>query len=230
MKILLGILLIATLTACNNTLVTDTEVEAVQKVIDFYGGECLRHKGFETRNGKTETYFLLEMSQSELIESYSNVLEIPASNIAYLFYSNLKGEQNNYTHVKVKINPSSGKPYEHSFSATDLKEVEKLVQVIQNVSDKIRSKNYEGLLSEFDEEIASSLTMDQLQQFCSEADTTYGDVNATQFQGFSYFDSEEDNRALVHLLGIMIRQGKNTPISLYIDRHSKRVVTLKYEF
>jgi len=102
MRKIIGILLIGVLTACNNVGVTDTEVQAVQSVLDFYGGICNRHKGFNSENGETDTYFELEMSQSELIESYSNMLELPASNIAYLFYSNLNDEQDNYTHVKVK--------------------------------------------------------------------------------------------------------------------------------
>ncbi|HLU84829.1 MAG TPA: hypothetical protein VKZ45_05095 [Vicingaceae bacterium] len=230
MRKIIGILLIGVLTACNNVGVTETEVQAVQSVLDFYGGICNRHKGFEAKNGETDTYFELEMSQSELVESYSNMLELPASNIAYLFYSNLNDEQDNYTYVKVKINLSNGQSHEYSYSARDLKEIESLTPLLQSITDKIKAQDYEGLISQFDKNIASNLTSEQLKAYCVPYDSAYGRVDNTQFQGYSFFEGETDNRPLAHIAGIMIRENENTPISLFIDRKSKKVVTMKYDF
>jgi hypothetical protein len=230
MKKLFGILLVLVMAACNNVSVTDTEVKAVQSVLDFYGGICNRYKGIDFKNGTKETYFELEMSQSELIESYSNMLEMPASNIAYLFYSNLKDEQKNYTLVKVKINLTTGQSHEYSYSAPDLKEMERFTPVLQTVSEKIKAHDYNGLLSQFDTAIASNLTAEQLKIYCSPYDSAYGQVKQVYFQGYAYFEPENENRALVHLAGAMLREKKNTPISLSIDRKTKRVLTMKYEF
>ena len=44
-KIISAFVLIALLYSCkNNALVTEKEVNAVQYVVDFYGGICYRHK------------------------------------------------------------------------------------------------------------------------------------------------------------------------------------------
>jgi hypothetical protein len=218
------------MTSCSNVGVTDIEVEAVQSVLDFYGGVCNRHKGFETKNGETKTYFELEMSKSELIESYSNMLELPASNIAHLFFSNLKNEQDNYSYVKVTINLSGGQSSEYNYTVDDLTELESLTSILQSVAKEIKTKNYRDLLSHFDTSIATTLTAEQLTSYCTPYDSAYGEINKTQFQGYAFFESEDDNRPLAHVAGIMIREKENTPISLFIDRESKKVITMKYEF
>lgn len=229
MRKLIGILIIGILSACNNVGVTDTEVQAVQSVLDFYGGICNRHKGFSTTNGKKETYFELEMSQSQLIESYSSILELPASNIAYLFYSNLGSEQDNYTQVKVKINLSNEQSHEFTYGSEDLKEIEKMTPILQRASEKIKSEDYEGLLSHFDKKLASTLNSNLLKAYCTPYDSAYGKIEETQFQGFTFFETKEDNRPLVQLTGIMIRENTNTPITLVLDRESNRILTMKYD-
>ena len=232
MRKAIGILIIGIglLSACNNAGVTNTEMQAVQSVLDFYGGICNRHKGFETKNGKTETYFELEMSKSKLIESYSDMLELPASNIAYLFYKNLNKEQDNYTYIKVKINLSNGQSSEYNYYADDLKEVEKLTPILQIVSKEIKEGDYDGLLSQFDEKIAANLSVEKLKSYCAPYDSAYGQIDQTQFQGFAFFQGEQDSKPLAHLAGIMIRKKGNTPISLFVDRKSEKVVTMKYKF
>lgn len=230
MRKIIGILLIGVLSACNNVGVTETEAQAVQSVLEFYGGVCNRYKGFKSENGKTDTYFTLDMSESELIESYSNLLKLPASNIAYLFYSNLDDEQDNYTHVKVKINLSNGRSREFSYKAEDLKEIENLIPVLQIASEKIKSQDYKGLLSQFDKDIASTLSADQMKTYCTYYDSAYGKIDMTQFQGFAFFEGKDDNRPLARLAGIMIRENTNTPISFNIDRESRKIVTMKYGF
>lgn len=49
--------------SCKDALVTNNEKDAVQKVLNFYGGICNRSKGFTSKNGDMETYFVLEMEK-----------------------------------------------------------------------------------------------------------------------------------------------------------------------
>ena len=237
--------LIALVTSCaekkegeqKNTLlsnfvsITDNEDKGIKEILDFYGGKCKYAVGAlaSTTEGKSK-YFELEMSQSELIESYSNMLELPASNIAYIFYSNLNEEKNNYTHVKVKINLSGGEPYEYSITAEELEEIKVLAPILETTSGLIESQDYEGLLSQFDKEIATGLNAAQLGAYCTPYDSAYGKVETAQFQGYSFFKDNETHRPLVHIVGILKRGRNNTPISLFVDRKTKKVVTMKYEF
>ena len=230
MKKILAILLIVVFTACNNNGVTEKEVQSVKKVLDFYGGVCNRIKGFSITNGVKEKYFELEMSKSELIESYSNMLEMPASNVAYLFYSNLGSEQSKYNQIKVKINLNNGKSFESAYPAAEIKEVENFIPVLNDVSLKIKLKDYKGLMLLFDTNLVSGLNENQLKSYCSPSDSAYGKIKETQFQGYAFFKSETDKREMVHLAGILVRQNNNTPISLFIDRKSKKILTMKFKF
>jgi len=228
-----GILLIGLITTCGNVespFITDTEVDAVESVLSFYGGICNRSKGFEMKNGVTETYFELKMSRSELIESYIEVLEMPASNVAYLFYSNLKDEKENYTHIKVIIQLPDNELEEFYYSVKDLNEISKLTNTLHHLSDNIKSNDYDRLLSLFDDDIAVNMTNLQIEKYCAPYDSLYGKIIRTEFQGFRFFKDETSNTPLVHLAGIMLREKDNTPISIYINRNSKKISTLKYEF
>jgi len=218
------------LVGCDNIGVTETEVKAVQVVLNRYGGECHRFKGFETENGITQTYFELEMSKSKALEKYSEILEIPASNIAYLFYSNLNDEKKNYTHVKVKINLNNGKQQEFYYPHEDIETMEKFAPILSDISNQFKSQDYEAFFNDFDRDIARNLNMDQIHSLCSEYDSLYGNAIEIQLQGFTFHDSAADNRALLRLFGIMKRKKKNTPISAYIDRNSKKLVGFGFEY
>lgn len=215
--------------SCKNAIVSEREVQAVQAVLDFYGGVCNRHKGFKKEKGKEEVYFGLEMSESKLIESYSDMLGMPASNIAYLFYTNLKEEKEKYTHIKVKINLTGGHSQEFYYSTQDLKEVETLTPVLQTVSEIIKTKDFNALYSLIDQSFAAEVSADQLKSYCTPFDSAYGQIRTTQFQGFSFFHDKDSNREQALLNGIMLRTGKNTPISVVVDRQNKKVFGIRFE-
>jgi len=230
MKKILLILLIVVFTACNNNGVTEKEVQSVKKALDFYSGICNRIKGFSIKNGVEEKYFELEISKSKLIESYSNMLEMPASNIAYLFYSNLGNEQSKYNQIKVKINLNNGKSFESAYPAIEIKEVEDFIPMLNDVTLKIKLKDYKGLMSLFDTNIVSGLNENQLKFYCAPIDSAYGEIKESQFQGYAFFNSKTEKREMIHLAGILVRQKSNTPISLFIDRKSKKILTMKFKF
>lgn len=231
MRTFIAILLIGVLTGCGGKpWSTDTEVQAVQNVLNFYGGQCNRHKGFKKTSGEeTETYFELEMSGSELIEFYSDKLALPASNIAYIFYSSLNEEQANYTNVKVKINLADNKSHRYSYTASDLIEIEKSIPILQSVSENIKAKDYDLLDSQFDVEAFPDLTPSLIKSYCAPYDSAYGEIEKTQFQGFAFFESEGDKKPLVHIGGMMKREKNNVPISLIINRENLKVGVLKFE-
>ena len=226
----IGVLLIGLLTACGNIVVSETEEKAAQSVLEFYGGTCQQSKGVTSTDGVTNTYFELEMSNSALLDSYASMLEMPASNIAFLFFSNLKDDRTKYTQIKVKINLTTGESYENTYSTKDLVEVESLIPILAEVSDKIKAHDYEGFRALFVQEEETNVSAEQLQSHCAPLDSAYGNIDQTQFQGYAFFESEQDERALVHLAGIQIREKENTPISLYIDRKSKGITTFKNKF
>ena len=230
MKKIVGILLIGLLTACNNVVVTKQEEKAVGVVLDFYGGICNRKKGFHSKNGSKETYFELEMSKSKIIEQFSSMLELPASNIAYLFYSNLKEEQDNYTEVHVTIKLTKGETYKFIYKSKDLKEIEKFTPILEEVSSKFKSQDIVGILSDFDKEIAKDIDVELFEKTCFKVDSAFGKINKTYFHGFMFTEFTEYKDPIVQLVGIMKREKQDIPLTLYINRKTKKLVSLKNEF
>ncbi len=231
MKKISCILLLAFLAACGALGVSKKETEAVQKVLDYYGGACNRTKGFKTNNGNTRTYFELELSESDLIEKYyPGFPELPGSNAAYLFYSNLGEEQSNYTDIKAKISYKKGESHEYAYTNDDLKEVEELMPLFRLVADKMKSEDYQAIIEKFDTLTVKSLNTDTFKRFVAPYDSAFGKIKETQFAGFKFFRSNDDYRRMVYMAGIIIREKENTPIRITIDRTIRQILAIKFEF
>lgn len=88
----------------NLVSITDNEDKGIKEILRIYEGYCKYAIGYSasTIKGKKK-YFELEISKSDIIEKYARIAEMPASNIAYLFYRNLKNENNNYDEIHVVI-------------------------------------------------------------------------------------------------------------------------------
>jgi len=230
MKPLIGLFLfLVLLTSCNDVAVSDREVQAVQSVLDFYGGVVNRSKGFSYENGQKQTYFKLAISESELLEAYKDFIELPASNIAYLFYKNLEAEQGNYTHVQVEITSLAGEVVEYEYAAEDLLEVDRFLPIMKQVSHHFETEDMNGLLAQFD----PSLPYEELIAYTHPYDSAFGRVQDIQFQGFSFYEVEgkgDTPRPMIHLGGIMQREKENTPLSLFIDRRSQVILSMNFNF
>lgn len=223
------LLLSLVLFSCKDALVTNNEKDAVQKVLNFYGGICNRSKGFTSKNGDMETYFVLEMEKSNLIESYSEILELPASNIAYLFYSNLRNEQKNYTTIKVVLKLENGKAEEFEYSTWKLKQIKKIIPALNSIIDDVKYQNFKNLHTKFDPMIAKDITPEALKDFLFPTDSAYGITKEYQFHGFNYF-YDEDNRPLIELVNVMMREKANTPLIIVLDKKNKTILGIKDHF
>ena len=216
--------------------VSDNEYNGVADAVNFYGGVCNRHKGFETKNGEKKTYFELEMKDSELLESYSQIIEMPSSNIAYLFYKNLgKEEKEKYSFVRVTIDFKNGENHQSDYYLEDLERLINNVDKIKYTTKLMINNDYSKLFSHFDKELAPDLTIEQLSTLCKQVDSQYGQIESVQFQGFSFFNvSEPTEKELLHLAGIHLRNGQNTPFSIFIDpnrgENEEYLNTLKFKF
>ncbi len=216
--------------------VSDNEYNGVADAVNFYGGVCNRHKGFETKDGEKKNYFELEMKDSELLESYSQVIEMPTSNIAYLFYKNLgKEEKEKYSFIRVTIDFKNGEKHQTDYDLVDLERLSKNVERIKYTTDLMIKKDYSTLFTHFDKEVAPDLTIEQLSSLCTKVDSQYGQIDSIQFQGFSFFDvSKPTEKELLHLAGIHLRNGQNTPFSIFVDpnrgENEEYLNTLKFEF
>ena len=197
--------------------VTDNEYKGVAEVLDFYGGICNRHIGFTSKDGEKQTYFELEMMQNELLEKYSQIIEMPLSNIAYLFYKNLKEEKEKYSFIRVTINFKDGEIEQKDYPIEKLEIVSKKVNTLTHASDLIGTSNYKRLFELIDLESSPNITVEKLESICTQVDNRFGVVDSLLFQGFSFFQPLDSQKEFLHLAGAQFRNGQNMPFSIFID-------------
>ena len=228
MKRILTLLILTLIsTSCKKDIgVTDKEVNSVQQVLNFYEGECLRHKGFETKNGETITYFELEMSKSPLLESNAKNLKAHSGNIAYLFYSSLDDEKSNYNQVKVKINLQDGTSSEFSYSDKEIEEIENLMPKIDNISDLIKKKDFDTLTKLFDKFI--ELETSQIAELFNNLDNQYGIVKQSQFQGFEYKETNNIGQ-VIKVNVVQVREKVALTMVLVFNRNNRNLIAIEFE-
>jgi len=126
--------------------ISDNEDKGVKEILAFYGGQCKYAIGASasTKDGKKK-YFELEMSQSVVLEDYANKIEMPASNIAYLFYSNLKDEKSSYDEIHSIIILKDGTKKTFEYSTEKLELVDKRMSLAKKTVDLLTNKDYENL-------------------------------------------------------------------------------------
>lgn len=208
----------------------DNEKTSAQAIVDFYGGEIEVSPGVFMNEGKNEKYVQIELRKSELIESYIDMIDIPASNIAYLFYAGLQSKAIEYDFIKVLIATENGTQKMFNFYIKNITDVPEYIEILNKTSNLLRDKNAAGLHSLFNPEIGKELSEATLKQYINSQDSIYGAISETQFQGFSKFETEDDNQQVIQLYGIMIRSKENCPICVFIDRETKEVLTIEDSF
>lgn len=228
-RILLSIIL---LTSCNYTKSSKLESEGVQKVVDFFGGTCTSSKGIRLEKGIPQEYFELKMSNSKLLNTYSNMPELVASNIAYIFYSNLGEEEKKYDYIEVVILFSDKNIYKYECSMDNIQKAYQLIPIWGEVTEKMKQQDCDSLLNYFDTNVVD-VDVKFLKTYCNSYDSAYGKISKIEFQGFMLFDDgieEYAGKTMIHLAGITLREKKRIPISLYIDTKSKKILRMDTEY
>ena len=227
MKKILSIIILLCFISCNNTTsVTVKEENAVQQVLNFYNGECLRSKGVKSENGNNKSYFELEMSKSELLNAKSKNLKTHSANIAYLFYSNLDEEKKNYQEIKVKIILDNGTNQQFLYSNIELSEVEKLQSYRNEIINKITGKEYEKLLSLFDKAI--NIDAKNIENLFATLENQYGKINKIQSQGFEFRETNNYGNVIVMKEAVVFEKIVLS-MNLIIKRENSKLISIEFE-
>lgn len=209
---------------------SDNEKKGVAAVVEFYGGSCGWSKGFEYENGKNEDYFELNISGSALMQKYADKVEMPASNAAYLFYSQLGKDQKKYSHIHVNVDLKKYDRYEISYPTKDLNEISKFTPYVALIEQLMHAKDYATLWATFDEEIQAELSEEILRDFFEKTNAECGLMSELQFQGFRLYESDDDGRPMVQLACVAVREKENTPLSLFFDREARKLMGMNEKF
>lgn len=224
--LMIGLLL---LSSCGSITASDTEKNALKAVEKVYGGTASWRKGFNTNNGETLTHFEISLSNSDVVKERRGIASMPASNIAYIFYSNITDEdRSNYDFFKIKliIDTDTAK---FEFDKNEVAQVGDYVPFMEAVNQKIMNKDYTSLFNDFLTD-NPALTVESLASYLTGVDNEYGEVKEMMFEGYEFTQTTDGNYDLIHLSAKQHREKEDTAFSLFIDTKTKKIHTLKFDY
>jgi hypothetical protein len=214
--------------SCKDALkLSAREQKGVEEVLSFYGGECKYSKGFRAGTAGKSNYFELEVSKVEFPDVYENISELPASNIAYLFYKHLDSEKEKYSFIKSVVKFNSGKIFEKEFPVKDLEAVVSKGEVIDRVLGLLRNAKYDEISSQLanNTEIVS-YDKGKLIQEIKRVDAEYGVVK--NFHPLGFRIRSIDGRKILHYSALTTRDKGSVNFSIDIDIGSNEILVVRY--
>ncbi|WP_207532955.1 hypothetical protein [Desertivirga arenae] len=146
MRRLLLIFAIFNFSGCGLVSTSKNETKAVQAVANFYGGFCEPTIGVsastETGNKK---FFELKVTESNALEQFKNSPEIAASNVAYLFYTHLKEEKNQYSEIRSQLVFKDADAYIASYPSADLALIESKLKLVEQLTYLLKSNMFHAI-------------------------------------------------------------------------------------
>ena len=205
--------------AVNFVSITDNEDKGVKDVLDFYGGYCEYSIGtsFSTDEGKKK-YFELKLTKSEVADKFASVREFTASNVAYIFYKNLKNENRKYDEIHSVLILNRKDKYEYKYSTAKLDTISAKLKVFNKVFELIKTKNYDGLKTVLSNDSYKDSDKNQMILNLKKIDTAYGNIKGVLIYGFRFDRQNEFN--VLTILGVFLRDKQNNPITINVDLNS----------
>jgi hypothetical protein len=200
--------------------ITNNEDKGIKEIINYYGGKCKYGISYTiAENANKIKCFKLELSQSPLAQRYSKIPEMVASNVAFFFYKNLKGEKNKYDAIQSAIILDDGKEYSFTYSIDQLEIVNKRTSLFNKINNLIKEKDYKAINSLLNDSTLIKYDKAALISNMSKIDSSFGDVKSFNMAGFR-FSNLDKGRQILHLCGIIVRKKENNEFSIDIDPNS----------
>lgn len=211
--------------------ITDNEDNGVKKILDFYGGYCEYAIGASasTDDGKKK-YFELRLSKSVGLEKQRANPELVASNVAYIFFTNLTEERKNYDEIHAVLNFADGKKETFEFPVEQLKLVENRMAVVKKIVAAIKKKDFEALRPILIDNSLFSYDENQLIANLKIVDPQFGNVTEG-FRSFGFRINEtKSGIKIVHIAGAIIRDKQSNAFSVDLNLNGKDDKAYKLEY
>lgn len=211
--------------------ITDNEDKGVKEILDFYGGECKYSVGSSDLGEGRKKYFVLEMSKSKAIEKYTNAVEMPASNIAYLFFHNLKEEKNNYDEIQTIIHFDDNSKMDFKFPKKDLELVDAKMSTVQKFVTLLKNKDFEQIkLMLVVDTSFLRYNKNEVVANLAKVEPQLGTIQKFLPYGFR-LRKLDNGKEFLHISGVLLRDKQSNEFSVDLDPVAKRdeVIAVNYK-
>ncbi len=204
--------------SCGNEVpLSENEEKGIAEIKAAYGGQLSYELLDSTTADGAKKYLQFKLSQSDVLEKQADLLELKASNVAWLFFKNIGEEKNKYTHLKIILMLKDKTGDSRIYSIQELEKVKAKIPVIEQAAAAIQSGNYDGFYELFPQDIRATVTKENLINFCSSVDNEKGRATGFQFEGFGYFFLSSENKQLLNLAGFHTRARESSPFGVFVD-------------
>lgn len=203
--------------------VSENEKRGVQEVVDFYGGKCEYSAGSTiSKNKGSIKYFKLSLNESDILEENAQRIEIPASNIAYLFYKSLNDEQKKYDEIRIEVKFKDGQKSVFDYSTIILQSVLKRMPFAFKVVGLIKDQKYEELTSIINDTAVFEFNKEELAPALKGVEEQFGKITKEAFRPFGFRIDEYKDRLILHICGAIMRERQNNEFSMDVDLNSEK--------
>lgn len=205
--------------SCTSNTVTLTKQEdnGIKEILKVYGGVCKYSTRYSlsTKDGKKRD-FIIELSQSNAIEKYARIVEMPSSNIAYLFYKNVSNQEESYNAIKVNIvfNDKTTQTFEYATKTLNLV-MQKMISM-DNTVNLLKDRKYDELEESIDAETHFKYDKDQLSEKIAGLDARFGNITGYIPMGFR-FNKMPNGEEILHLSAMIKRDIENHEFSMDVS-------------
>ena len=211
--------------------ITDNEDKGIKEIIAFYGGECKYGITKKVMTGeKNQTSFWLKFGKSNEIDSLASKAELPGSNIAYIFYKNLKEEKNKYSQIETELNFHDGGNMKFSYTPKQLEKVKTKFVLAEKIVTLLQNKDFKTLKTYFKTDTSLfNFGLEEAMLDLKKAESSFGNIERFVPYGFS-FEKAIGTKEILHLSGAIIRDKKSNYFSINVDPDlvEDKIYTINY--
>ena len=214
----------------NFVSITDNEDKGVKEVLEYYAGYCEYSIGASaSTNEGNKKYFTLKMSKSDALEQYADLIQMPASNIAFLFFRNLQEEREQYDEIRTVILFNDGKEMTFKYPTEQLKAVEERIPLIEKIIETIKNKEFKAIENYLNDESIAKYDKSELVANLETLNPQFGEVQEFLPYGFR-FNHTDSGFDILHISGMVVRDIQSHEFSADFDLNAPKSELLKIDY
>lgn len=218
-------ILFSTITSILLSCQTNEEKQAINTILDFYGGKIETKKGAGAKNLSGGTHFEIILKGSPLVKNYPKDENMYAGDIAFKFWSNIQKEKPTYDVVRTTLELSNGSLLKREDSKDDLNEMLKFYPKIESFNKSFLLKEEKSIKDNFDTKYLPKET--DLKTLFNKLESGYGKFKQIQFQGFEFVNDSTFGRLIV-VKEVLQLEKTNANLYIVFDRTTHKISRIEF--